>query len=268
MSIDIVVLEAHNPGPLTGSGNHTYLIAGGRGEAALVDAGVGNEQHLGDLRAALDDRQATLTRVVVTHAHSDHAAGAPAVAQQHPGARFEKYPWPGQDSRAVDWLPLTDGQAIEIGHESFVVVHTPGHAPDHIALWHAASRAAFVGDLVIAEGSVMIPWSHGGNLGDYLRSLERLVALRPDVLYPAHGSEIRDPQAVLHAHLVHRRLRETQIIDALRRGDSTVPAITESIYHGLRSGLMAYASENVRAHLAKLEAEGRAILEHDRWTLA
>jgi glyoxylase-like metal-dependent hydrolase (beta-lactamase superfamily II) len=262
-----IVLDAHNPGPLTGSGNHTYLIVGDRGESTLVDAGVGNEQHLAELRAALDDRHADLTRVVVTHAHSDHSSGAPAIARQHPGVRFEKYPWPAEDSRAIDWRPLTDGQAVEIGGESLLVVHTPGHAPDHVALWHAASRAAFVGDLVIAGGSVMIPSSRGGDLREYLRSLERLISLQPDVLYPAHGPEIRNPLEVLNAHLVHRRLREKQVIDALRRGDSTVPAIAESIYHGLDPGLMAYASENVRAHLAKLEAEGRAIREHDRWTM-
>ena len=267
MSYDLVVLEAHNPGLLTGSGNHTYLLVGARGEATLVDAGIGHERHLAELRGALDNREATLTRVVVTHAHSDHSSGAPALSRQYPVVRFEKFPWPGEDSRAVDWRELTDGQAIQVGDQSLAVVHTPGHAPDHIALWHAPSRAAFVGDLVIAGGSVVIPWSSGGDLGDYLRSLDRLIALEPDVLYPAHGPEIRNPLAMLNAHLVHRRLREKQVIDALRRGDSTVPAIAESIYHGLQPGLVAYASENVRAHLAKLEAEGRVAQSEDRWTL-
>ena len=58
-----------------------------------------------------------------------------------------------------------------------------------------AIRASNPGHLVIADGSVIIPWSRGGSLGDYLQSLERLLSLDPAVLYPAHGPEIRNPIA-------------------------------------------------------------------------
>src|SRR4029434_6162788 len=120
----------------------------------------------------------------------------------------------------------------------------------------ATTRAAFVGDLVIQGGSVVIPWSRGGNLEDYLASLERLIALRPHALYPAHGPVIADPLPVLSGQVEHRRMRERQIIDAMRQGHSTMSAIIESIYDGLDPALMAAASENVRAHLEKLKADG------------
>ena len=62
-------------------------------------------------------------------------------------------------------------------------------------------------------------------------------------------------------------MRERQVVAALQAGHATVQAIAESIYDGLDPSLMAAARENVRAHLDKLKAEGRAIDEAGRWTL-
>ncbi len=79
--------------------------------------------------------------LVVTHAHSDHIAGAPAILERRPSTTLSKMPWPIRD-RDLAWTPLADGDAIETGEGTLQVVHTPGHAPDHICLWHAASRTA------------------------------------------------------------------------------------------------------------------------------
>jgi glyoxylase-like metal-dependent hydrolase (beta-lactamase superfamily II) len=113
----------------------------------------------------------------------------------------------------------------------------------------------------------MIHTSRGGNLAQYLASLERLLSLNPRVLLPAHGPRIDDPRRVVGDYLEHRRMRERQVIEALEAGHGTVEAIAESIYDGLDPALMAAARENVRAHLDKLVDEGRAIVEGDRWRL-
>ena len=104
----------------------------------------------------------------------------------------------------------------------------------------------------------MIHSSRGGNLRQYLVSLERLLALAPTRLLPAHGPMVSDPQALLKAYLDHRRMREAQVIDALRAGRSDVQTIAESIYDGLDPALMPAAHENVRAHLDKLKSDGIA----------
>jgi glyoxylase-like metal-dependent hydrolase (beta-lactamase superfamily II) len=112
----------------------------------------------------------------------------------------------------------------------------------------------------------MIHWSRGGDLGQYMSSLERLLALEPRRLLPAHGPVIDDPREVLTGYLEHRRQRERQVLAALHAGQATVQAIAESIYDGLAPALMPAAQENVRAHLEKLKSDGRATDLHGRWT--
>jgi len=274
-----LLLSAHNPSPMTGAGNNTYLLVAERPSkgtkqraegraAALIDAGVGEPQHLAVLQSALETSHARLDSVLVTHGHRDHAGGAPAIARAHPGATFAKRPWPEEDAQhGMDWKALDEGDMLEAGGEALAVLHTPGHSPDHLAFWHEASGTIFTGDLVVFGSSVMIHWSAGGDLGQYMASLERLLALEPRVLLPAHGPRIDHPARVLSGYLDHRRARERQVVDALRAGHASVQAITESIYHGLAPALIAAAQENVRAHLEKLKAEGLTIHEADRWRL-
>ena len=112
----------------------------------------------------------------------------------------------------------------------------------------------------------MIHTSRGGNLSEDLRSLQRLLMLEPAVLLPAHGPRVDDPRALLTGYLEHRRMREQQVLDALRAGRTSVQAIAESIYDGLDPALLPAAHENVRAHLEKLEGEGVVSRQADRWT--
>jgi Zn-dependent hydrolases, including glyoxylases len=147
------------------------------------------------------------------------------------------------------------------------VLHTPGHSPDHLSFWHEETGTIFTGDLVARGSSVMIHTSRGGDLAQYLRSLERLIALEPRVLLPAHGPRIEEPRALLLAYIAHRRMRGQQVISALRAGRSSVQDIADSIYDGLDPALMPAARENVRAHLEKLKAQGLVVDEAGRWRL-
>ena len=254
-------LHASNPGPMTGEGNWTYLI--GRERPLLIDAGVGNQSHL-DAIAAL--APAGPAHVLVTHAHSDHISGAPAIHARWPAAAFSKYPWAIRDPK-LPWQPLADGAIVATDEGDLTVLHTPGHSPDHLTLWHADSRTVFVGDMLVQGSTVVIPASHGGSLAEYMASLDRILRLNPARALPAHGPVIEDPAEVIRGYVRHRAQREEQILNALSTNATTVDAITELIYPHLSTDLVAMARESVLAHLQKLEVEGRVAHDGDRWRL-
>ena len=103
-----------------------------------------------------------------------------------------------------------------------------------------------------------IPPNLQGDLIAYLASLERVLALQPARLMPAHGPVIDDPESVLRGYIEHRREREQQIIDLLREGAIGPDEIVVRLYRGLNETLVPMARESVLAHLLKLEREGRA----------
>lgn len=257
-----IPIHAQNPGPMTGKGNWTWLLPGRM--PTLIDAGTGESGHIEAVVRALEG--ATLAQVLVTHAHPDHMSGAPAVAARCPGVRVRKLPWPDRDARwpvAID--PLGDGETVEAGDGALQVVHTPGHAPDHLCFWDAGSRTLFGGDLAIRGATVYIPSGPGGNLTAYLASLERVLALGPVRMLPAHGPVIDEPGKVLRAYIGHRRQREAQILEVLAGAACTPDALVGRVYRGLAPAAVKMARETVVAHLEKLEREGRVRRDAEAW---
>ncbi len=259
-----LAIHAFNPGPITGAGNWTWLLPGR--VSTLIDAGTGDPRHIDALERALAGER--LAQVLVTHAHADHASGAPAMAERMPGVQFRKMPWPDRDLKwPVSWQPLADGEVVSAGDTSLVTVHTPGHAPDHVCFWHEETRTLLCGDLAVKGTTVWIPSSLKGDLSDYLASLERVLRLNPQRLLPAHGPVINEPHKLLRAYIAHKLEREAQVLDALGRGDTNPDAIVARVYAGLKESLAPMARENVVSHLVKLAREGRATSDDNGWRL-
>jgi glyoxylase-like metal-dependent hydrolase (beta-lactamase superfamily II) len=255
-------IPAGNPGPLTGGGNWTYLVTGR--VATIIDAGVGLAAHVEAIAAVLDGVGQRLRQVVVTHDHRDHSSGTVALLARWPEARCLK--WRG-DPQEVPWIALQDGETIDAGDERLVVVHTPGHAPDHVCLWHEPSRTLFGGDLLVEGGTVVVPGGRGGNLRQYLASLDRVAALEPLVVLPAHGEVISAPAALIEQYGTHRAARERQVVAAIAAGADSVAAIVDRVYPDLTPERRAAAAETVVAHLDKLREEERVVETDGRVTL-
>jgi glyoxylase-like metal-dependent hydrolase (beta-lactamase superfamily II) len=249
-----ILLPALNASTWTGpTGNNTYLLPGR--VPALVDAGVGNPEHIEAIARELNEEPLAL--VLVTHGHSDHVAGLPAIAARWPDARVRQF--------GGGELPIEDNEVIDAGDGALTVVHTPGHSPDHCCFFDGSDL--FCGDLVQAGATVVIPASRGGDLSAYLESLERVRALDARRLLPGHGPVITKPAALIDDYLQHRRRREHQIFDILLTGgSSSLDEIVSRIYAGLAPALVPAATETVLAHLLKLAKERRVTQHEGLWT--
>ena len=243
-----ILIEAGNPGALTGRGNNTWLLDGA--EPTLIDAGVGAAAHVDAIASVLAGRN--LQRVLVTHGHADHASGVPALQARWPGLDARKFPVSGD----TGWAPLRDGDTVRAGDDTLTVIHTPGHALDHVCFWHAEQKDLYAGDMVARGTTVMIPAGRGGGLRAYLSSLELLAALGPARIYPGHGPIIDDPLRLIAEYLEHRRMRDEQVIACLRDGVTDPDAIVRRIYPDLAAGLHAAARATIEAHIEKVRGDG------------
>ena len=242
-----ILIPAGNPGAMTGGGNNTWLLAGA--EPTLVDAGVGTSSHVEAIASALNGRD--LSRAIVTHGHLDHAGGAPALKERWPGVELAKFL-----PEDAAWRALADGDRIRAGDSVLTVIHTPGHALDHVCFWNPETRDLFAGDMVSLGTTVMIPAGRGGGLRAYLASLERLAALAPTRVFPGHGPIIERPVKLITEYLAHRRMREEQVRQCLAGGLTDPAAIVERLYPGLPPGLGAAARATIEAHIEKLREDG------------
>ncbi len=242
----MVVLNAGNPGTLTGPGNNTYLLDGD--EPVLIDAGVGHPGHLDAIAAALKGRP--LARVLVTHGHPDHASGVPHLRRRWPGVVVCAWVVPHGEP---GWRTLRDGDVVAAGDRTLAVVHTPGHAADHVCFWDAGTRELFCGDMMTRDTTVMVPpASRGGSLRDYLDSLRRLAALDPVRAWPGHGPVIDTPVARIAEYLAHRAERERQVRACLADGVTDPDAIVARVYADVSRDLWPAARLTVEALLEML----------------
>jgi glyoxylase-like metal-dependent hydrolase (beta-lactamase superfamily II) len=254
MITPVILLPAGNASAWTGpTGNNTYVLPGRT--PTLIDAGVGNPEHLDAIARALGDRDLVL--VLVTHGHPDHAAGVPAISARWPHVVIRQF---GSGAK-----PIEPDEAIEAGDGVLIARHTPGHAPDHCCF--QAGDEIFCGDLVRLGGTIVVPGTRGGNLAQYLDSLRRIHRLRPRRLLPGHGPVISDPGAIIEAYLRHRAEREQHIVAALEDGCVTPEQIVQRVYAGLAPDLVVAARESVLAHLIKLHEEGRVRERDGTWAL-
>lgn len=153
------------------------------------------------LISAARDAGATIEMIVLTHHHWDHivdaaklakATGAPVAAHpeavsllEHP--RNPSFPLPEPIAALTPQQLLSDGDTVKLGESTFVIIHTPGHAPDQISLYDARAGVLLSGDTLFSRGygRTDLP---GSSEADTVVTMARLLNL-PDAVtvYPGHG---------------------------------------------------------------------------------
>jgi len=264
----VVTVLGQNPGAFTGPGTNTYLV-GTSSRPLLLDTGDGNPAYMPFLIQGLRDHRNSeeLQGIVATHAHPDHIGGITNVREHFGDLITHKRPWEGMDGPIDGPVEAIDGDAvIETEGATLRAIFTPGHACDHLCYWLEEERAIFTGDVVLGAGTTVIP-EHGGDLFDYMKSLERLLEWEPEVLYPAHGPVIRNADEKIRQYIAHRNLREEQILDVLGQGVSTVPEMVKRIYADVPEFLWPAAGTSVRSHLGKLLREKIVARSDEDWSI-
>lgn len=264
---------APNPSPYTFTGTQTYVVGEPQGpDCAVIDPGPNDPAHLEAVIGAIAGRR--VLAIMCTHTHRDHSPAA-AVLSQRTGAPVVgcaplvlASDLPRADE-AFDptYAPdrvLADGEGMRGTGWTLIAVATPGHTSNHLCFALEESRALFTGDHVMGwSTSVVIP--PDGDMGDYMASLEKLMAREDRVYHSAHGPAIDKPRQLVRGMIAHRRQREAQILRLLAEAPRAVAGFIPDMYKGLDPRLVPAAEMSVTAHLLDLEKRGMARREGEVW---
>lgn len=239
---------APNPGPMSLDGTNSYVVrAPGDPSAVVVDPGPDDRAHLNALAGA-----GRVGLILVTHRHADHTAGS---------ARLHALT--GAPVRAADpahchggAAPLADGEAIRAAGVDINVLATPGHTSDSVCFHlpgDGPAGSVLTGDTILGQGTTMLDYPDG-TLGDYLATLDRLEALGPATVLPAHGPVLPALDGIVRDYRRHRQERLDQIRAALDRlgADATAGEVADAVYADVVPSVRRAAEMSVAAQLSYL----------------
>ncbi|MDG5976809.1 beta-lactamase-like protein [Hydrogenophaga taeniospiralis CCUG 15921] len=274
-------LTAPNPGFMTGPGTNSYLVGDPVSGHIAIDPGPDIPEHIERLwRAAGGDIRA----IVCTHSHPDHSPGAARLqalcAEKPPILGLPSAPTSRENSRFTPERALADGERLVLQGQdgathTLQVVHTPGHAANHLCLLLEEDGLLFSGDHIL-NGSTTVIDPPDGHMGDYLDSLDKLDRLCEahgvDFILPAHGYVLGDlkrtadnPSAPEHggaraaiAHLkAHRLAREAKVARAMQhQPEGTMDDWVKLAYDDVPERLWPVAKRSLLAHVERLQSLG------------
>ncbi|WP_040481971.1 MBL fold metallo-hydrolase [Luminiphilus syltensis] len=255
-------IVAPNPGPMTGPGTNTYLV--GSRDVAVIDPGPAIPEHIAAIEAAVGDH---LRWIVCTHTHPDHSPGA-AVLAKHTGAALVGSLTEDDQHQDLTFHPdwaIDHDSTIEAEDWSLTAIHTPGHVDNHFCYLLDQEGIVFAGDHIM-NGSTVVIVPPGGDMKAYIQSLERLLDYDVRRIAPGHGELIEDCRAEVAKLVRHRLMREAKVFAALDGlSPCSVDDLVPVVYDDTDPSLYQWAALSLRAHLIKLEKDGRALDKAGVW---
>ncbi|MBT7608997.1 MAG: MBL fold metallo-hydrolase [Bacteriovoracaceae bacterium] len=239
--------------------NRTNCFLLGDEFRVVVDPSPKNDEEYKKLNYSLS--KIGFHKIFLTHHHPDHVEFSTDLA------RFHNVPMGmGQDTydrlesiHSKNWFHDVevqihiDGDILTTSLGSDLVLYsTPGHDEGQFCIAPKSLNWCIVGDLIQTIGTVAI----GGDEGDmakYFKSLELIIDMSPEVVFPSHGIAIGGTYK-LEQTLEHRKQRESQIKELLMKG-RTREEILFNIYPDLEERLHFYALYTIDAHIKKIRSE-------------
>ena len=212
---------------LSPSGDCNIFLVDGGDEMALIDTGggFGVPSILENIRKdGLDPKK--ITKTLITHSHFDHIGGNYDLKAEtgtqilcHPADReaietlneFSLYNMAQERGLEFKAAPVDDtideGDIVVVGNVELEVVHNPGHTPGCISfvLEEDGVKSLISGDIAGASGRLGYINGPGFDLKDWKKSIKKLVDLKPQRMYPGHGTFLLD-DATSHLMLYDQKM--------------------------------------------------------------
>lgn len=263
-------LTAPNPSAMTGPGTNSYIVGDAATGYIVVDPGPRDEAHIARLHAATGG---DIRMIVCTHSHADHSpAAAPLQAlctsTTPPILGLASAPTARATAQFTPDRALADGERLVLQGASretthtLRVIHTPGHAANHLCLVLEEDGLLFSGDHIL-NGSTTVVDPPDGHMSAYLDSLDTLdeacATGGVDFILPAHGYVLGSARDAIAYLKMHRLRREARILAAMRAQPQGTPEEWLPIAYGdVPQRMWPVAARSLAAHVERIRERGLA----------
>ena len=266
---NVMRLTAPNPGVMTGPGTNSYLVGDAGTGYIAIDPGPADGDHLARLlKAAGGD----IRMIVCTHSHPDHSPGAQPLQALCVQAGRPKPPVLGLPSAptaraASEFTPdrvLQNKEQLALVNtamegqmtHTLMVMHTPGHAANHVCLVLLEDGLLFSGDHIL-NGSTTVIDPPDGNMNDYLDALDQLSSVCKahaiEFILPAHGYVLGQAPAAIARLKAHRLKREAKIRAVMRAHPAgTLDDWVKTAYDDVDARIWPVAKRSLLAHVERI----------------